>query len=208
MKRITLQLSVLLTGLFIASCESKTPKESESTSSIAATAEAVTYTLITDTSSLVHWKGSMLKMYDHTGTLNFKEGQVELEGGQLKSGTFTIDMTTIKTTDDNYDKKQTREKLIGHLSSEDFFDVANHPTATYTIKSVKGNEAIGTLTIRGNSSDETLKNIVITEEGDLVKGTGTLTFNRKKYDVKFDMPTQNMVVSNDIELKISVTAKK
>jgi hypothetical protein len=53
-----------------------------------------------------------------------------------------------------------------------------------------------------------VKNIVLTEENGTVKATGTLTFDRKKYGVAFDMPVKDMVISNDIELTIELNGAK
>ena len=139
----------------------------------------------------------------------FKEGSLTTKGGALTAGTFTVDLTTITPTDSNYDKKdRTAANLVGHLSSPDFFDVANHPTATFVINSVNGNEATGTLTIRGKSNEETIKNIVINETDGAISATGTLTFDRQKYDVAFKMSVKDMVLSDDITLNVTLTGTK
>ncbi|MBK8659129.1 MAG: YceI family protein [Bacteroidetes bacterium] len=56
-----------------------------------------------------------------------------------------------------------KKSLLGHLSSPDFFDIANNPTASFVISSVEGNTAKGTLTIRGKANEETLTNVTLTE---------------------------------------------
>ena len=45
------------------------------------------------------------------------------------------------------------------------------------------------------------------KEGDMVKITGEMTFDRKKYDVAWDSPTKEMVLSDDVELKIELLGK-
>lgn len=194
---------------FFASCNNK-PKEEAVASSADSTAVQATYTVNADSSSFVIWKGVMLGVKEHVGKVSFKEGNLTVKGGQLVSGSFTVDLGTIAPLDTNYNEKAGygKSKLIGHLSSADFFDVANFPTASFVVKSVNGNSATGTLTARGKSNDETLNNIVINENNGALKASGQLKFDRKKYDVKFDMPMKDMVISNDIELNIELTGKK
>jgi polyisoprenoid-binding protein YceI len=106
--------------------------------------------------------------------------------------------------DKNYDaaKGNTAEKLVGHLSSADFFDVANHPTASFEITEVAedGSSAKGKLTVRGITNEETVKNITLAD-GTL---NGTLTFDRTKYDVAWTHPVKEMLISNDIALVIAL----
>lgn len=205
MKKI---LSVFTAAVLLASCNNK-PAETETTTT-EPTATSATYTINADSTSVIKWRGEMLGVKDHFGTLGFKEGNFTVTGGTLSGGSFVADLSTIKPTDSNFDEKKgsTPEKLVGHLSSADFFDVANFPTASFKIDSVNGNSATGTLTVRGKSNTETLTDIVITENETGVTASGKLKFDRKKYDVAFDMPAKDMVISNDITLSIELTGKK
>ena len=63
----------------------------------------------------------------HTGTINLQEGALVFKGKVLKGGTFTVDMTTISTTD--LKPGQGKESLDGHLKAEDFFGTEKHKTA-------------------------------------------------------------------------------
>lgn len=154
--------------------------------------------------SVVQWKGSLIGVYDHTGTLNFKSGTLTIENGKIVSGSFTVDMSTIMTTDENFnpEKGSTKEKLIGHLSSADFFDVENYPTAKFVITKNDGNMVKGELTIRGKTHEETVENIMIKEEGSELTITGDLSFDRQKYDVAWAHPMKDKVLMDAIELKI------
>ncbi|MCS6935457.1 MAG: YceI family protein [Chitinophagales bacterium] len=203
----------LFTGLtflaILASCNQQ-PASNQENNTAENNAPEVTYTLVTDSMSVIKWRGEVLGVKEHYGTVNFKEGTITVKGNTLAGGSFVADLTTIKPTDSNYDVKQghTPEKLVAHLSSPDFFDVKNYPTATFKIDSVSGNTATGTLTIRGKSNTETLTDVVITEAENGIKASGKLNFDRKKYDVSFDMPVKDMVLSNNISLTIELTAKK
>jgi polyisoprenoid-binding protein YceI len=209
MKKLNLLLSVLLMGSLFTSCGSdQKPMEETTTDPMAMES---TYSVNLDTAfSYVIYGGTMVGVYTHTGKLAFQQGELSVKGNEVTGGSFTVDMTNMYPTDDNYDAKKgkTREKLVGHLSSADFFDVQNFPTASFTITSVNGNEATGILTVRGKGNEETVKNIVVSHDGDMVKATGELTFDRKKYDVMFDLAVQEMVISNDVKLDIVITGSK
>ena len=65
---------------------------------------------------------------------------------------------------------------------------------------------MGNLTIRGITNQETVKDVEVHTVGDVTAITGNLTFDRKKYEVSFDVPMKDMVISNDIELSINLVA--
>jgi len=73
-----------------------------------------------------------------------------MDDQELVGGMFVIDMTSITVTDL---EGKYKEKLEGHLKSDDFFGIENHPTSTLTITSASkdGNiyEVNGDLTIKG-----------------------------------------------------------
>jgi len=69
--------------------------------------------------------------------------------GAVFSGGVTFDMGTITST-------PVKDKLIEHLKSADFFDVAKHPTATFTITSATASQVQGTLTMKGIAKPVTL----------------------------------------------------
>lgn len=160
--------------------------------------------------SKLNWKGDMLGLYSHEGLINLTAGTVNVKDGKIAGGSFTVDMASINPTDNGYDDADhSKTNFIGHLSSNDFFDVANNPTATFAINSVDGATGTGTLTLRGISNQEKIENITVTPEGDnAVRITGTVVFDRKKYNVSFDMPVKDKVLSNDITMKVDILAKK
>lgn len=208
MKKIKSIFPLAFIALFtFTSCNN--PKEQAETTTETAVTEAA-YNILPDNSSLVTWKGVMLGIKEHTGTVAFKEGSLTIKNNSVAGGSFTVDLTSITPTDANYDAKSGYgpEKLVQHLQSPDFFDVANYPTATFVINSAEGNTAKGVLTVRGKSNEETLTDITVSESEGIVTASGKLTFDRKKYGVAFDMPAKDMVISNDIELNVTLKGKK
>jgi polyisoprenoid-binding protein YceI len=131
--------------------------------------------------STITWLGKKVTG-EHSGTVNFKEGVVIFQKGKVAGGNFTVDMTSITDTDLTGDWK---EKLNGHLKSEDFFGTEKNPTATlkFTKIAAKGN---GVYTV---TADLTIKGITNPVTFDLSAkdnaATATLKINRTKYGIKY-----------------------
>ncbi|HBD26034.1 YceI family protein [Flavobacterium sp.] len=131
--------------------------------------------------STINWVGKKVTGA-HEGTISLKEGALIFKGKKLVGGNFTVDMTTINTTDLSGKGKT---NLDGHLKSDDFFGVEKFPTATLVIKSIgdKGNgvySATADLTIKGKT--ESIK-FDLTVAGNTA--TTTLKVDRTKYDIKY-----------------------
>jgi polyisoprenoid-binding protein YceI len=198
---------------FLASCggggeassdETAAPESDETMTEEVAEA---TYT-IDPASSTVSWDGTMLGIKTHTGNINITEGTLTVKGGEIIGGSFTVDMGSITPTDENYDEDSTQEKLVGHLSSPDFFDVENHPTATFTVTGAADGAVNGDLNVRGKSNPESVTGVRVEETEGGVTATGSMTFNRMNYDVAFDMGMADMVISDDINLNVNLVGNK
>ncbi len=127
------------------------------------------------------WKGYKIAG-QHEGTINLKSGQISFEKNKLVSGEFVVDMTSVSATDVSGKGK---EKLDGHLKSEDFFDVEKFPEATLTFTKAKeiskGNyEVTGILIIKGIKQEITFK---LTVENNTA--STTIEIDRTKYDIKY-----------------------
>lgn len=171
--------------------------------------DKVNYTVNTDEST-VAWSGGTagVQVYGHNGVIAISEGSLELEGDVVTSGSITIDMTTIEPLDEAYSEESPKEKLVGHLSSGDFFLVEEYPTSTFVINSMDGNTITGDLTIRGKTNTETVTNVVIESSENGVKASGKLVFDRQKYDVAWKHFMQDVVLADEIELNIELVATK
>jgi polyisoprenoid-binding protein YceI len=200
MKKITVLGLALAATLGFQSCTSNA--ESETTEEVAMVLNGTFNSNLA--ASSVEWKGVMLGVKEHTGNVTLSNAEVTITDGAVTGGTFTVDLSTINTTDSSYNAESTPEKLVGHLSSADFFNTAEFPTATFMITGSEGTNVMGNLTIRGITHEETVKNVEINTVGDFSNIKGTLIFDRKKYDVAFDLPMKDMVISNDIELTINL----
>jgi len=133
------------------------------------------------TKSSINWVGKKVTG-QHSGTVNLKDGTLIFKGKKLKGGSFTVDMTSLTSTDLS---GEYQGKLNGHLKSEDFFGTEKFPTATLVFKSIvaKGANAFnvsGDLTIKG------IKN-PITFDLATTANSATTKFNvdRTKYGIRY-----------------------
>jgi len=83
--------------------------------------------------SMVTWTGTK-PTGQHEGSMMLKSGAVTVDKDAVTGGKFDIDIASIKTMDKDTNGSY---KLMGHLQSPDFFDVAKFPTASFEITSVK-----------------------------------------------------------------------
>ncbi len=157
--------------------------------------------------SVVNWKGSMVGVYAHEGTVVLTNGSLTVRDGLVTDGSFTVDLNSMITTDsDVLYKMAPREKLIGHLKADDFFGTEKFPTAVFKINSVEGDVLKGDLTVKGVTHEESVTSVKLTESDGVINATGSLVFDRQKYGITYKNKMNDMVLSDDIELVISISA--
>lgn len=131
--------------------------------------------------SNVAWKGYKVTG-SHEGTINLVDGSLSFENDVLTGGNFNIDMTSISVTD--LEAGKGKEKLEGHLKSDDFFGTENHKNATLTITNVEGKadsyKVTGDLMIKGKTNPITFE-MTIADNMAVAK----LKVDRTKYDIKY-----------------------
>lgn len=218
MKKSQLFLAFIAAGTMLTSCGAEASKEGEE-----ATAEATTENtdgvsasndaewVIDTEKSTITWEGGTAgaQVYSHTGTLKIKEGKLSSAGDMITQGKIVVDMTTITPTDKNYSEEHPASDLVSHLSTDEFFDVKNNPTATFEIKEANGQDFIGNMTIRGTSKEQHIHfdMIHISPEGELT-GEGMLEFNRQDYGVAWKHYLKDVILSDGISLRFNIVAKK
>jgi polyisoprenoid-binding protein YceI len=150
---------------------------------------------------------------EHSGSINLADGVLVTDGKKVTGGTFTIDMNTIANEDlkdDGY-----KQKLIGHLKSEDFFATDKFPTAQLVINKVtpltKDQYKIkGALTIKGITNDiEFPANITTTKSE--IKAKAKILVDRTKYGIKYGSGSffdnlGDKAISNDFEMNVELVA--
>ena len=202
MKNTTLKTITFTIMLVILSC-TNTEQNKQDTSSEIQEVDSILESLKINTStSTVEWKGVMVGIYSHNGFVSIKEGNLVWQGNSITGGSITIDMETINQSDSLY--KTEENKLVTHLESPDFFDVANFPIASFEITSSEQgtNKVYGNLTIRGITESEVVENVIF--DGETKSATGTLKFDRQKYGVAYKGSKKDMLVGDEVEMTISL----
>ena len=122
--------------------------------------------------SNLQWEAKKVVAGGHKGTLAFKSGELTYKNNELTGGTFVVDMNSLAVTDEGMDAKG-KEKLLGHLKSDDFFSVKKFPTATLTLKQVTR--------IKGITKPVEVELLRTAVEG----YASTLVVNRTEFDIKY-----------------------
>jgi polyisoprenoid-binding protein YceI len=172
---MTLSAVLVATSIAIATPLNTTEKTTEKT------VKAVEKKVVDTEASKITWKAYKVTG-SHEGTINLASGNLDFNGTTLTGGAFVVDMTTINTTDLEGEYKQ---KLDGHLHSDDFFGTATHKTASLEITSVKASgknayDATANLTIKNITKEV---NFTISVYGS--KATASLKVDRSEFDVRY-----------------------
>lgn len=156
--------------------------------------------------SEISWVGKKVTG-QHEGTVNFKDGSLTFKGKKLIDGAFTIDMTSINVQD--LKAGQGKEKLEGHLKSEDFFGTEKYQTAKIDFTSVTAKSA----TVYTVTADLTIKGITKPVTFDLTvnKNSATTAFeiDRTKYDIRYGSKSffesiGDKAIYDDFEIKVNL----
>jgi polyisoprenoid-binding protein YceI len=159
--------------------------------------------------SSVEWLGKKVTGQHH-GDVKIKSGNLLVNGGKLVGGNFVIDLTTINTLDLDGEYKG---KLDGHLKSGDFFDVENHPEATFEITSVAAGATAdvavisGNLTIRGVSKNITFDAHVHEMTDSRADLHADFNIAREDWGVSYAGQADDLI-SKEINIKVSLVAVK
>lgn len=232
MKQSTFSLLAFSALLALASCTDAPESDQAKTSEAQAAADATAgeaWKVDTAQSSLV-WIGTKVTGY-HSGTVPVKAGSLTLRNDSLAAGRFTLDMTRMAVTGPEGSDDAGNKKLLGHLQSPDFFDVAAHPDASFEITGVKPfsgtvqdtavtrQEALsqyrvpnpthtisGNLTIKGVS-----KNIEfparVTLIGNQLEALAKFNIDRRQWNITYPGKPDDLI-RDDIHMGIAIRASK
>lgn len=187
------------------------------------TEQTATYAVSTEGDE-IHWIG--FKTYAdrvHNGAVQVSDGQFKVENGELVGGNFTIDLTSITNEDLPEEGDYNKDRLIGHLQSEDFFHTEEHPNAKFEITKVEqapaGNEkgashmVSGNLTMRGNTKNITIPANVEMNGDQMSFTTPEFVIDRTQWEVEalstsIEGLAKEQLVDNNIKLKVDLEAQK
>jgi polyisoprenoid-binding protein YceI len=166
--------------------------------------------------STLEWVGKKVTG-QHNGYIKLGSGKLEMEGANLTGGYFEIDMTTIENED--ITDEDSRQKLVGHLKSDDFFGVSTYPKAMLTITKVSkensetGNYKLtGDLTIKGKTHPVEFT-ADVKENGGMIEAKAAIIFDRSKYDVKYGSGSffddlGDRLIYDEVEMNVNLIAAK
>ena len=157
--------------LFAACTDAPKSDKAETTEAKDVNTAAGTSFKVDTTASKVEWVATKVSAY-HTGTLNVKSGELIVKNDSVTGGNFVLDMTSIVVSGPAGSDAKANAKLLGHLKSPDFFDVAAYPKATFTITSVA--PFSGTAKDSADPRQESISKYKITNPTHTVSGNLTL----------------------------------
>jgi len=215
MKKYVIALSVLLLAV---SCNTNVKNKVEGTDAQAAASGTGEELVVDAQASSIKWIGSKIGG-SHHGTIGLKSGSLAINGQEVASASFIIDMNTI--VDEDLTQKDMNEMLVNHLKSEDFFDVAKYPESSFTVTKVEAaanaTDSINYMVSGNLKMKDVEKNITfgakVTKEGDVYKAvTVPFTIDRTQWNVKYGSKTlfsdlKENIVNDNIELQITIVAK-
>ena len=198
------KLLYLFVAITTFACNTTTKKE-EKKSDVAVQDTALSFNL---ENSNIKWIGRELTSKTHYGSLKLTQADLVIVDSKITSGEFTVDMTSLSVEDL---EGKSKERLEGHLSSDDFFSIEKFQTASLKILDSNSLEN-GSFNVNG---ELTIKDIThpieftITKIGDN-NYNANLNFDRSKYDVKFRSGTffENLgdkLILDDIDLDVNLS---
>lgn len=151
----------------------------------------------------------------HNGTVAVKNGNLVFKGAELSGGEIVVDMNSMTVTD--ITDKDTAQKYLGHMKSEDFFNTQKYPESKLVIKSTKkvgaDLEVKGDLTMIGETQPVTFKVTNWDWSDKTVKGKAKLVLDRTKWGLrygsgKFFKGLGDKMINDEFELMIDLFATK
>ncbi|MHC1730835.1 MAG: YceI family protein [Bacteroidales bacterium] len=164
--------------------------------------------------TVIDWKGDKKIGSFHVGTIDLKSGWLNIEGNALTGGEFLVDMTSIKNSDVKDEKM--RERLVGHLKSDDFFGVEKYPLSKLVItgsSKLEGGKALvkGNLTVK-EATHPVEFTVTESKEGTVFTYSAEIVFDRSLYDVrfgsgKFFSNLGDNAINDEIKLNVKLVVK-
>ena len=216
--------SLLFFSLFIVACGGPAGEEVDSGEAVATDdgqskdVPSMQY-LVDPTASKVTWEGSKLIGGGHTGEIPVENGQIIVtkSDNKIVAGRFAMDLRNLTNTDLKADEG--RDKLVGHLQSEDFFDVAKYPMANFdlaSINKVEGkahtHEFLGNLTLKGQSRSVTIPANIEMKDNQMHVTTPQFVIDRTEWGVSYGSGglgldlAKDKIINDEVGLKIDLVA--
>jgi len=158
----------------------------------------------------VWWQGGKIIGDDnHSGTMDVSNASFTITDGELSSGKIMVDLASMKSEDLEGGKA---EKLIGHLSADDFFNVAKYPNATFKFNKVtKSSDGmhnlVGEMTIRDVTKEMTVPAKVHLMNGKVKSLESDFSFDRSEFNVNYGSAKKFLELAKDKVIKDEIVMK-
>ena len=186
---------------------------------IASIASADVYKIDTKESKVL-WTADKKLGKGHSGEVQIKGGEFKTDKkGQVNEANVVVDMKTIGNTDLK-EKPDVEKKLVGHLSSDDFFKVEKFPESTFKLVSLTPKAgakdeytAKGELTMLGKTNPVEFPAKISVDKKTL-KGDAKITVERLKWGLEygsgniFKKLTADKIINDTFDLTLNLVAKK
>ena len=151
--------------------------------------EGTTRYRVDATASSITWHATKVTG-EHMGTVDVTNGYLSMTDGELVAANVIANMETIRCTDL---EGEWGDKLVGHLNSDDFFNVSEHKTSSFTLRNIEAldetkgdatHTVTGDFTIRGITKSVTFDAKVADNNGKL-SIEGSVVLDRAQFEVKY-----------------------
>lgn len=215
--------SLLTISLLVVSCKSKGAEETTETTAVAGTPKGIAYKVDVPRSEL---KWSAYKPAGTTqGIIPIADGTIYVDGDMITGGSVHFNMSGLQVTNmEGDDKAYLESHMKGSIPGKesDFFNVAQYPTATFTIlNSTKlENDPLGThmiegeLTIKDITKPVRFKAVVDLSSGVALKATAEpFVIDRTEWDIrilskKFFDDLKDNFVNDEVRIELTIGAVK
>lgn len=196
--------SLFAAPALLFSCENPADKTTDAkvSTEVAKTASVETGVKFTfDPASKVNFIGSKVTRSHHGGFKTFT-GHFTLKDGEPVGNNHKVIIDMKSTWSDD-------EKLTGHLTSPDFFDVEKYPQATFDVTAVT-KESVG-YTVAGNFTFHGVtKNIsfpaTVAKEGDGYRIHSKFDINRKDFNIVYPGKPDD-IIRDQVVIELDLLAK-
>ncbi|MBK6266254.1 YceI family protein [Marivirga sp. S37H4] len=137
----------------------------------------------------------------HYGNIALADGTIKVKDGEVTGGKLVFDINKITITD-LQDDEESHGKLVGHLQSDDFFDAANHPTATFEIVSVKSIQPKDDVATSYNSYSNDMQQ---PEEGERIMELEDFELEGATHEIKGNLTMRGKTLAITVPARIDVT---
>lgn len=182
-------LLTLFAAIALFGCTEKKSPSAAPSAEVPVAEAASTYSL-DPAVTLLSWKAAKVTG-EHMGNVPVSSGKLGVNGADIVSGSFEIDLGQITVTD--VADPGINAKLVGHLKSEDFFASEIYPKGSFVLTKVaplKGDSAhshtiTGNLTLKNISREITFPAKISLSPSQIIAEADRIVLDRTWWDIRY-----------------------